>query len=224
MRHNFMPMEIDSRDSDMLKPPELDELGQVLTAHDVGYEDAEIDRQVEQMPLVVTAQTDEELDGFLFSSLERIGGTPCILWGLGAIRPGRAAKKTLAEMAEELFRRAAITFPDEDVLVGGRFGSPSAYGLLDGLSDRVPRRDHKPSGEERAWGRRLAKRFGCEDRYDDRAFLVKPDGRPEPVMDVASVNGNAPKIAEGLFDGVHEQGALVAFAWALAEDLAARLD
>ena len=43
-------------------------------------------------------------------------------------------------------------------------GALEAYKLL---TDIVPRPDHKASGEERAWGRRLAKRFGIEDgSYD----------------------------------------------------------
>lgn len=220
-------MEIDSRDSDTLKPPELDELGQVLTANGSGFDDSEIDGQVETFPLIVTAQSsDEEFEGFLFASLERVGGTPCVLWGLGTSRTVKSAKKLLGAMTEELFRRAAITFPDEDVLVGGRFAQPSGYGLLDGLSDRVPRPDHKPTGEERAWGRRLAKRFGCDERYDDRAFVVSGVETPEPVVDGVSLNGNAPKIARGLFDDTvpGEGNALIAFGWALAEDLAARLE
>ncbi len=218
-------MEIDSRDSDTLKPPELDELGQVLTANDLGLEDEEIDRQVETFPLIVTATQDEQLEGFLFASLERVGGTPCVLWGLGSTRPNAATKKLLSKMSEELYRRAAITFPDEDVLVGGRFATASAYGLLDGLDDRVPRPDYKATGEERAWGRRLAKRFGCDDNYDDHAFLVeRPEGW-EPVVDAANLNGNTPKIAKGLFDDVDptEGQALIAFGWALAEDLAGML-
>lgn len=221
--HNLLTMNIDSRDSDTLKPPELDELGQILTATGLGLEDAEIDTQVEAFPLVVTTTAEEELDAFLFASLERIGGTPCVLWGLGSVRPGRAAKKLLSGMAAELYRRAAITFPDEDVLVGGRFATPSAYGLLDSLADRVPRPDYRATGEERAWGRRLAKRFGCEEEYDDRAFRIESRRRPWSVDSTAALNGVAPKIAGSLFDEV-DGTALIAFAWALAEDLAARLD
>lgn len=222
-----MTMRIDSRDSDILKPPELDELGQIVMANDPGIEDAEIDRQVEAYPIVVTARDDEDAppEGFLFASLERIGGTPCILWGLGSVKPNRPGKRALASMAEELLRRAAITFPDEDVLVGGRFSQPSGYGLLDGLEGRVPRPDHKPTGEERAWGRRLARRFGCGERYDDHRFHVTAEGR-EPVADVTPINGKTPKIARGLFDSVDRDAgeALVAFGWAFAEDLAARLE
>lgn len=219
-------MSIDSRDSDTLKPPELDELGQLLTKTELGIDDAELDFQVETFPLVVTSQTDDgAFDGFLFGSLERIGGTPCILWGLGSALPGRSAKKILAAMAEELHRRAAITFPDEDVLVSGRFAQPSAYTLLDGLADRVPRPEHRPSGEERAWGRRLSKRFGCDDRYDDQNFCVSPRKKREPSVDAVHLNGAMPKVASRVFDELKppEGAAVIAFGWATAEGLAARL-
>jgi hypothetical protein len=214
-------MDTDSRDSDTLKPPELDELGQVLATTTTGIEDAEVDRQVEMFPLVVTATEDEVITAFMFASLERVGGTPCVLLGLGGTRPGKQAKKTLAGMAEELYRRAAITFPDEDVLVGGMFGQPSGYSLLDGLSDRVPRAGHKPTGEERAWGRRLAKRFGCEAGYDDRAFQVPGNGRPLAVVDTVSING-AGKRATEAFSEIDAGCALIAFGWALAEALESR--
>jgi len=219
-------MEIDSRDSDTLKPPELDELGQLLASANPGIDEAEIDRQVESFPLVVTAKEDDAIVGFLFGSLERVGGTPCILWGLGTAKPGRQAKKTLAAMVQELYRRAAITFPDEDVLVGGRFAQPGGYTLLDGLADRVPRPSHKATGEERAWGRRLAKRFSCDDRYDDQAFTVTAAAPAhEPVVDSPSLNGSSPKSAAGVFDAVDaERGdAVIAFGWALVEDLEGRL-
>ncbi len=81
---------------------------------------------------------DDDLHGFLFGSLERIGGTPCILWGLGATRKGRTARSTLEALVGELYRRAAISFPDEDVLVAGRVAHPAAYSLLSGARRRVP--------------------------------------------------------------------------------------
>ena len=79
---------------------------------------------------------------------------------------------------------------------------------------------------ERAWGRRLAKRFQCDKHYDDQLFTVVAQGTREWVVDVApSLNGNAPKMAGDLFDGIDadEGGSLIAFAWAFAEDLAARV-
>ena len=56
----------------------------------------------------------------MLGSLERIGGTPAILWGLGVARKGKHAAAALKAMTGELSRRAAISFPDEDVLVATR--------------------------------------------------------------------------------------------------------
>ena len=68
------------------------------------------------------------------------------------------------------FRRAVLAFPDEDVLVGTRFARPSGFEAFKALEGHRPRPGHKANGEERAWGRRLAKRFGVE-RHLRRARL-----------------------------------------------------
>jgi hypothetical protein len=108
-------MDVESRDSVSLKPAELDELGQLVSAMGLLLQDEQLDGHVEQFPLVAIAEIDGEIQGFLFGSLERIGGTPCILWGLGGIKRGKNARPTLDALVAELYRRAAISFPDEDV-------------------------------------------------------------------------------------------------------------
>ena len=103
------------------------------------FADEQLDRHVETFPLIVLTTHDEAVSGFLFGSLERIGGTPCILWGLGASKKGRQSGTAVKGMVSELYRRAAISFPDEDVLVAGRIAHPAAYGLVGQLDDVVPR-------------------------------------------------------------------------------------
>ena len=88
-------MNVESRDSVSLKPAELDEFGQLLGASGLSISDEELDRQVESFPLVVVAALDGELQGMMLGSLERIGGTPSILWGMGATRKGKLAPTTL---------------------------------------------------------------------------------------------------------------------------------
>lgn len=129
-------MHVESRDSVSLKPAELDELGQLLSAVGVSLGDSDLDQQVEQFALVVQASEDGDRQGFLFGSLERVGGTPCILLGLGAVRRSRNANAVLKGLVAELYRRAAISFPDEDVLVAGQVAHPAAYALLSPLTDR----------------------------------------------------------------------------------------
>lgn len=213
-------MRVESRDSLSLKPAELDEFGQLLASVELPMKDDALDDHIERFPLVTSATTDDELYGFLFGSLERIGGTPCILWGMGAIRRGRQARPTLDALVGELYRRAAISFPDEDVLVAGRFAHPSAYALLNQLSDVCPRPKYSPTGEERAWGRRLARRFGCDSRYDDRKFRLKANAASAAVLHAAAVKAGGKAAAE-VVGAVrpHKGEAVIAFGWATAEAL-----
>jgi hypothetical protein len=214
-------MAVESRDSVSLKPAELDELGQFVAGIGLPLPDQLLDGHVEQFPLVAVVSEDDELHGFLFGSLERIGGTPCILWGLGATRKGRTARPTLESLVGELYRRAAISFPDEDVLVAGRVAHPAAYSLFTALSDVCPRPKYTPNGEERAWGRRLARRFGCDARYDERAFKLKKGRSSEPVLDARHVKlgGKAATDLVGTLNPAKGE-ALIAYGWAMAEQLA----
>ncbi len=217
-------MHVESRDSVSLKPAELDELSQLLTTIGISLGDSELDQQVEQFPLIVQASVEGDRHGFLFGSLERVGGTPCILWGLGAVRRSRNSNAVLKGLVGELYRRAAISFPDEDVLVAGQVGHPAAYGLLAPLADVVPRVGYSPTGEERAWGRRLARRFSCDSRYDDRTFRCGAIGKSAPILDSSTVKAGG-KAATTLLEGVDAlQGeALIVFGWALADALAGGL-
>ena len=128
-------------------------------------------------------------------------------------------------MGDQL-RRAVLAFPDEDVLVGTRLLSASGFQAFKSLDDIVPRPGHKATGEERAWSRRLAKRFGAEGRIDDRTFVLKGDGNRPPGVDFESLKPEAinPDV-RAFFDPVDvDRGdALIGFGWAMAEDLASLL-
>jgi hypothetical protein len=123
------------------------------------------------------------------------------------------------------FRRAVLAFPDEDVLVGSRFIDAGAFQAFKGLEDICPRPGHKPSGEERAWSRRLAKRFGAEGRIDDRTFVVTGDGNARGCFDFSAAKPESvPADVAAFFEPLDlDQGdVLIAFGWAMAEDLAAK--
>jgi hypothetical protein len=123
------------------------------------------------------------------------------------------------------FRRAVLAFPDEDVLIGTRFIDPGAFAAFKGLQDICPRPGHKPSGEERAWSRRLAKRFGAEGRIDDRTFIVTGDGNSSGAFDysVAKPETIDRDVAALMSSLDHERrDVLIAFGWAMAEDLASK--
>ena len=105
-------------------------------------------------------------------------------------------------------------------------GSPTrrCTGCSADLQEPVPRPGYQASGEDRAWGRRLAKRFGCDARYDDRAFCSSGDGTPAPKLDIPLAGETGPEVAELLAPVDPDKGdTLIAFGWAPAESLAAVL-
>src|SRR5205823_8180495 len=115
-----------------------------------------------------------------------------------------------------------LAFPDEDVLIGTKFIDPAGFAAFKGLEDIVPRPGHKATGEERAWGRRLAKRFGAEGRIDDRTFTVSGDGSSCAVLDHESLKPDtiSPEVAAYFAKLDRKRGDyLIAFGWAMAEDL-----
>ncbi len=124
-------------------------------------------------------------------------------------------------MADQ-YRRALLAFPDEDVLLGTRLLTPEGFRAFNGLQDVVPFPGHKSSGEERAWARRLSKRFGCDNKLDDRTFILKGDGSVEGGLDFVASKVKIPAGVEAHFDGFDAARGdrLVTFGWAMAEDLA----
>ena len=77
----------------------------------------------------------------------------------------------------EAYHRALMAFPDEDVVVGARFVAPDALEAFKELDDVTPTPGVRAVGEERAWGRRLAKRFDVESAYDEKSFVVRSGGQ-----------------------------------------------
>ena len=86
----------------------------------------------------------------------------------------------------------------------------------------MPRRGYRPTGEDRAWGRRLAKRFGSEKSIDDKTFVMTSADGPVGGLDYVAAKAALPEGASDLFDGVRaDRGErLVVFGWAMAESLA----
>src|SRR5271170_265902 len=150
-----------------------------------GYEVGFLSKQRDEWVLVTHAREENKLRGFAFSTLERIGGTPSLLIGVASFAKTGSAEPSLKAAMRDLYRRAVLAFPDEDVLVGTKMVDCSAFRAYSGLTDIVPRPAHKASGEERAWGRRLAKRFGAEGQLDDRIFVIKGDTSPTGMLDFA---------------------------------------
>ncbi len=215
-------IDVGTKDCTALSDSELAEMADMCAGGPSDFEVGLLSKEREEWVLVTHARADGELTGFAFSSLERIGGTPSLLVGVASFARRDDAAESLRCVMGDLYRRALLAFPDEDVLVGTRLAHPSAFLAYAGLSDIVPRPGHKASGEERAWGRRLAKRFRSDGQLDDRAFVVRGDGGPCGLFDFAAPAGDPGDVVE-LFSQLdpERRDALVAFGWAMAEDLAA---
>ena len=216
-----MPMVVTTKDCTALGDAELEELadlGMATSGFDIGF----LSKEREEGVLVTTVRDGRKLRGYSFCTLERIGGTPSLLVGVASVdRTGRAESALKAMMADQ-FRRALLAFPDEDVLLGTRLFGPDGFRAFAGLSDVVPAAGHRASGEERAWARRLAKRFGAEARLDDRTFVLKGTGGAAGGLDFVHPKVKLPEGVDELFSEIDPARGdrLVAFGWAMAEDLA----
>jgi hypothetical protein len=221
-----MAIEVDTKDCTALGDAEIAEMADICLNGPAGFDVGLLSKQRDEWVLITQARESGKLQGFSFCTLERIGGTPCVLWGLGSIKRSSRRDAVLKAVTGDQFRRAVLAFPDEDVLVGTRFLDPAGFQAFKGLQDIVPLPGRRVSGEERAWSRRLAKRFGAEGRIDDRTFIVTGDGDRPAVLDFESSKPEKidPEVA-AYFTGLnHDRGdSLVAFGWAMAEDLASKL-
>ena len=212
-----MAIQVDTKDSTALTDADLDEMASMGGAFDIGL----LSKAKEDWVLCTVARVDDRLHGFSFSTLERIGGTPCVLLGTLSVRRSSKRDSVLKGLMSEAYHRALMAFPDEDVVVGARFVRPDGLEAFKSLTDLIPRPGHRAVGEERAWGRRLAKRFGVDSTYDETSFVVRANGqsgyldheslKPEKIASNVAAMFDAVPVAAG--------GSIVIYGWTMAEDL-----
>ncbi|MGH9209514.1 MAG: hypothetical protein ACRD2C_02410 [Acidimicrobiales bacterium] len=219
-----MSIAVDTKDCTALSDAELAEMADLCAEGPLPHEVGTLSKQAEAWVLVTQARENGRLKGFAFCTLERIGGTPCVLIGLGSIRRASKRDSVLRGILLDQMRRAVLAFPDEDVLIGARLGEPGGFEAFKTLNDIVPRSGHKATGEERAWGSRLARRYGIENgAYAQREFIARGDGSgPAEVFDHTTLHpGAIDDEVVARFDEVRpEKGdSLIGFGWAMEEDL-----
>jgi hypothetical protein len=212
-----MALEVETRDSSALTDADLDEMASMGASFDIGL----LSKAKEDWVLNTTARVDGKLLGFSFSTLERIGGTPCVLLGMLSVKRGTKRDSVLKGLMTEAFHRALMAFPDEDVVIGSRFVSADGLEAFKPLSDIIPRPNHRAVGEERAWGRRLAKRFGVEANYDEQSFVVKAAGQSGFIDHESSKPEKINADVAALFDKVpaNKGGVLIVHGWTMTESL-----
>lgn len=218
-----MSIQVETKDCTSISDAELAEMADLCADREPRFDIGFLSKQREEWVLVTRAHEGAKLRGYSFSTLERIGGTPSLLIGLGTVDRTARAETVLRALMSDQLRRALLAFPDEDVLVGTRLLAAEGFRAFAGLTDVVPGPDHKATGEERAWGRRLAKRFGADGRIDDRTFVLAGDGCDCGGFDFGGPKVTPPEGAEAFFASLDVTAGdrLIAFGWAMAEDLAA---
>lgn len=212
-----MPIQVETRDCAALTDADLDDMASMGGSFDIGV----LSKAKEDWVLCATARVDDKLHGVSFSTLERIGGTPCVLLGLISVRRSSKRDQVLKGVMGEAYHRALMAFPDEDVVVGSRFVQADGLEAFKHLDELIPRPGHRAVGEERAWGRRLAKRFGVDGAYDEQSFVVRANGQSGFVDHLSSKPDKINSAVTDLFAGVSASGggALVVHGWTMAEEL-----
>jgi predicted GNAT family N-acyltransferase len=210
-------LDVVTNDAAALTDSDLDELASMEDAFSAG----QLSKAKEDWVLITTARLGEKLHGFTFATLERIGGTPCVLIGLMSVRRSSRREQVLRGLMNEAYHRALMAFPDEDVVVGSRFVNADALMAFKELDDVTPSPGSRAVGEERAWGRRLAKRFGIERSYDATTFVAS-SGAQDGYLDHECLKPES--LDTELVDmfsavPVDSGGVLVAYGWTMAEDL-----
>lgn len=212
-----MALDVVTNDASALDDTDLDELASMEEAFSAG----ELSKAREDWVLITTARFGNSLHGFTFSTLERIGGTPCVLIGLMSVKRSSKRDQVLRGLMGEAYHRALMAFPDEDVVVGCRFVNADALDAFKDLDDVTPAPGERAVGEERAWGRRLAKRFGVDGAYDANSF-ISAKGAQDGFLDFESAKPEAldADLVEMMSAiPVGAGGSMIVYGWTMAEDL-----
>jgi hypothetical protein len=212
-----MSLEVATQDCSALTEAQLEEMLTIEGA----FSAAQFAKAQQDWVLCTLARLDGKLHGVTFSTLERIGGTPCVLLGLMTIKRNAKRDAVLKGLMTEAYHRALMAFPDEDVVVGSRFATADGVEAFKSLTEMIPRFDHRAVGEERAWGRRLAKRFGVDSTYDEQTFVAKTNGQ-SGFLDHETLKPEkiSPEVAEQFATvNVKKGGVLVVHGWTMAESL-----
>ncbi len=210
-----MAIEVTTKDCTALTDAEMGDMAD-LSAASLGWQAGLLSKQAEEWVLVSQAFDKGKLRGFVFSTLERIGGTPALVIGIGCVARVRNRSSVLRALMAEQLHKTLMAFPDEDVVVSARLIQPGAAEAFAGLTDIRPWPDTRPNGEERAWGRRLAKRYQTLD-FSDRTML----GASEDTLLVLDHEALKDHEIAGAFDDCQPEVGhhVITWGWAMAEFL-----
>src|ERR687890_567305 len=104
-----MAMDIETKD--------CTEMADICADGPAGFDVGLLSKQRDEWVLITQAHENGKLHGFSFCTLERIGGTPCVLIGLASVKRTAKREQVLKAIMGDQQRRAWLAFPDEDVLI-----------------------------------------------------------------------------------------------------------
>src|ERR1700722_349483 len=136
-----MAFEVETKDCTALADTKLSEMAYMVPDGPAGFDIGLLSKQTEEWVLITQVRETGKLVGFSFCTLERIGGTPCLLWGLASVKRNAKRDQVLKAVITAQFRRAVLAFPDEEGLIGARFIDAGAFPAFKGLEDICPRPD-----------------------------------------------------------------------------------
>ena len=216
-----MALEVETKDCTALSDAEIEEMSELVADEVVAFDVGELSKQRDAWVLVTQVRDSGKLQAYGFCTLERVGGDPTVLIGLAGVRRTARRDSALRSMVGDQLRRAVLAFPAAGVAC--QMADPAAFDAFKALDRIVPRPGYEANGEDRAWGRRLAKRFDVRGEYKARQFRVLGEGQPSLVLNHTAAKPEKidPDVA-ALFDelDVANCDALIVFGWASREDLA----
>ena len=222
-----MAIKVETRNCTSLNRSDLEDLAAVCVESSNAFDAKFLSAQAESWVLLTAAWVDHALAGFAFCTLDRIGGTPCVLIGTGYICRTDERSEILENIIADQMRRAGMSFPDEDVLFNAQINEPGAFEAFNRFHDVIPRPDYASTGEDRAWGKRLAKRLGIGMlSYEDRIFTSRAKQWPPTVLDHESLKHgmNSPETASLLEHAKRSDGdTVLVYGWARSEEMEALL-
>ena len=107
-----MAIVVDTKDCTALGDAELAEMADICADGQAGYDVRLLSKQRDEWVLVTQAREANKLLGFSFCTLERIGGTPCVLIGLASVKRNGKRDAVLKALIGDELRRAVLDDKD----------------------------------------------------------------------------------------------------------------
>ena len=81
-----MTFDVETKDCTALSDAELADMADIVADGPAGLDIGLLSKQRDEWVLVTQVRDEAACSGFSFCTLERIGGTPCVLWGLVSVK------------------------------------------------------------------------------------------------------------------------------------------